>query len=416
MATETNQAGNENQIRNAAKPSLIVLAGIFCSALSLVLGLIIGISALAVNDGFQANSGLAADILFHPDLMVFGVIGGLLITEKLELMENFRIVRGIRISRPTVTFLFTGVFAASLGIFYDNNYVRFAGLALIVAASMLFLYYMTSSRNPGQPWTKRVFGASIGAMILAAIANMGFLIVGNTTITYLALLFPIIYVLAERIELGFVRGMKEKTIMIQAFIAWASVILAFFATELGGNASRIPVMYASIILVTLFVGISVRFDPAFRKGKRTGRFQSFMRFGVILSYLWLVLGLILFALQMKCGSGFLDPAAHSIALGFIGTFIVAHSPVIFPLTLKKRAIQNNVSFMPLVMLTVSNVMRVSGDLIARITALGNYLSYLSGYVILLAIIAFVYNLRRIMAAPITQGEEENKSLNGFRKI
>ncbi len=356
-------------------------------------------SALALNNGFQANYSLASGILFHPDLMIFGVIGGLLITEKLELMEKFPIVGGIPISRPTVIFLFTGVFTSSLGILAGNSILRYAGLLLVIGGSILFLLYMTSRRNPGDLWIKMIFGAAIASMALAAVGNLTFFIFDNVEATYLALLFPIIYILAERMELGFVRGMKKRILAMQTFIAWSAVILAFTAVTVPTNFSKQAAMYISIGLVISLILISMYFDPAFRKLRRRGKFQRFMRSGVITSFFWLMLGLALFVLQMATGHGYLDAATHAIALGFIGTFIVAHSPIIFPLTLKKKANQENVTFIPLIVLTMANVARVFGDLGTHYSSYGFAISYISGYLILIAIIAFIYNLKRIMASP-----------------
>ena len=380
------------------RPPLIVYIGIFCSALSLALGFLIGISALAINNGYNINTSIASGILFHPDLMVFGAVGGLLITEKLELMEKFKLVKGISISRPTVLFLFSGVFIASLGILFDSTPARYAGLILVFAGSLFFLFYMSSSRNPGDVWIKRVFAAAIASMSLTAFGNLNALITYNVELTYLALLFPIIYVLAERMELGFVRGMKQDIMKVQVFIAWLAVILAFAAVELHRTPYNQGAMFVSILLVLTLTMISVKYDPAFRRLRIHGRFQSFMRTGILLSFFWLVLGLILFVLQLILGHGFLDPATHSIALGFIGTFIFSHSPVIFPLTLKKKARQERVTFLPLVVLTVSNLMRVFGDLAAPVTSAGFVASYFSGYVLLIALVAFLYNLRRIIVS------------------
>lgn len=380
----------------AKRPPFIVYIGIFLSALSLAVGFLIGISALAINNGYNISTSIASGILFHPDLMVFGAVGGLLITEKLELMEKFPLVKGIPISRPTVFFLFSGIFIASLGILFNSSPARFAGLVLIFAGSLLFLFYMSSRRNPGDIWIKRVFAAAIASMSLTAIGNINALIVYNVELTYLALLFPIIYVLAERMELGFVRGMRQGIIKVQVLIAWLAVILAFAAAEMHVTPYSQEAMFASISLVLALTLISVRYDPAFRKLRMRGRFQAFMRAGILISFFWLVLGLILFVLQLILGQGFLDPAAHSIALGFIGTFIFAHSPVIFPLTLKKNARQERVTFLPLLVLTVANAMRVFGDLAIPLTSVGFMMSYFSGYVLIIAIVAFVYNLRRIM--------------------
>ncbi len=379
-------------------PLPIVYIGMFCSASSLFFGMLIGMSALALNNGYDASLSVASGVLFHPDLMIFGAVGGLLVTEKLELMEKFPLAKGLPISRPTVLFLFSGVFLASLGILVGSTLTRYAGLILILAGSLLFLFYMSSGRNPGDMWIKRVFAAAIASMSMAAIGNFNALIFNNVWITYLALLFPIIYVLAERMELGFVRGMKTSVMKAQAFIAWITVLLAFAAAEIHMNPYSRDMMLASIMLLFTLTMVSVRFDPAFRRLRKQGRFQYFMRYGVLLSFFWLFLGFLLFALQVIAGQGFLDAATHSIALGFIGTFIVAHSPVIFPLTLKKRARQDNVTYLPLIILTLSNVMRVFGDLVSHSNSAGFTASYLSGYILIIAIVAFIYNLRKIIVS------------------
>ena len=358
--------------------------------------MLIGISALALNNGYNANLPIASGIPFHPDLMVFGAVGGLLITEKLDLMEKFPFVKGMPISRPIVLFLFGGVFTASIGIMYGSGLIRYAGLFLIIVGYLLFLFYMSSGRNPGDKWIKRVFAASIASISLTAFANFNALIFNNVELTYIALLFPIIYILAERMELGFVRGMKPRIMKLQAFIAWVSVLLAFVSAEMHLTPYSQVAMAVSIILLSALTMISVWFDPAFRRLRRQGKFQSFMRTGVLLSFFWLFLGLFLFVLQLIVGQGYLDATTHAIALGFIGSFIVAHSPVIFPLTLKRNANQERVTFLPLIILTVSNVMRVFGDLASYVSSAGFVASYLSGYVLLIALVAFVYNLKRIM--------------------
>ena len=403
FTTATNIHGTSSNLKSHSPPA-IVFAGLACSVASLAIGLIIGLSALAGNNGFTLNQGMASDIAFHPDLMVFGVIGGLLVTEKLELMEKFTIAGKLRISRLTVLFLFSGVFIASLGILAGYGPARIAGLVLVVLTSLLFMYYMTSSRNPGMADIKKVFGAAVLALALSAAANISHFITDSTELSYLALLFPVIYVMAERMELGFVRGMKVSQIRIQAVFAWLSVILAFLSVELEFGLLPSILMGASIAFILALVLVSLAYDPTFRKLRNRSRLQSFMQKGILISYAWLFLGLALFILQIGRGHGFLDPAAHSIALGFIGTFIVAHSPIIFPLTLKKKAVQENVTLLPIVVITVATIMRIFGDLTVSILPFSNAISYASGYVIIIAILSFAYNLKRIMPASTALGE------------
>lgn len=375
--------------------SPLVPISLLFSALSLALGILFGMISLA-SDAGQSISSQAVDVItIHPDLMVFGALGGLLITEKIGIMENFLIFRSIRISRIIVPGLFSGVYLASLGIFFDNGTARYLGLALIITAAVFFGYFMTSGRNPGQGGIKWIFGAAISCIALSAFANAFALIWMNVELTYLALLFPVIYVLAERMELGFVRGMSTEAIRIQAILAWAIVILSFISVEGRNSIATFLSLYASVLLLITVILYSMVYDPAFHGRKRKGRFQSYMRAGVVTAYAWLFLGLSLFMVQFWFPYDILDPAAHAIALGFIGTFIVAHSPIIFPLVLNKEARQDRVSFAPLILINVATFLRIVGDLYPQANSVGAVIAYASGYVILVTIIAVVINLKRI---------------------
>ncbi len=381
------------------KPPLIVYAGLIGSIVSLFFGILIGLSALAGNNGFPSYTALSSDLSFHPDIMVFGVLGGLLITEKLASMEGFMLFNRFRISRPTILSLYAGVILVCLGILYGNSYARYAGLLLVMIASILFFHYLTSPKSHGRREIRWVFGAATAAIFFSAISNSEVTIPASVHLTYLVLLFPIIYILAERIELGFIRGMKNAVISLEVILAWLAVLTGFISTQFPLAQLDNIAMYLSISFLSMMIVLSIRYDPAFHKTRIRGRFETYMRTGIIVSYFWLIIGVILFAFRASGTTGILDPATHAIALGFIGTFIVSHSPIIFPLVLGKKANQNRVVFLPLIVITIANAMRVFGDLGSLISKSLSLISYLSGYILIIAVIAFIFNLRRITLSP-----------------
>jgi hypothetical protein len=376
---------------------LIVYIGLVFSALSLVIGILIGLSSLALSSGYEASSSLADDILFHPDIMIFGVIGGLLITEKLESMEKFKFLNTFKISRPIIFFLFSGTVIVSTGYLMNNPVLVDIGLIFVIISSILFLHFLTSKMGHSVAGIRWMFGASVAAIALTAIANMSSTIWMNIQLTYLALLFPIIYIVAERVELGFIRGMGRKVIGLQAALSWIIVLTAFASVEYPQYFGRSLIMGSSIIILLLMILTALRFDPSFHSSPRRGKFQTYLRTGVIVAYSWLFIGIALFAFQLTTSEDILDAATHSIALGFIGTFIIAHSPIIFPMTLKKNAVQDRVTFSPILIITIATTMRVYGDLGFGSGYILNFVSYLSGYVLIIAILAFVFNLRRIIS-------------------
>ncbi len=95
-----------------------------------------------------------------------------------------------------------------------------------------------------------------------------------------------------------------------------------------------------------------------------------------------------------------------MAHGFIGTLMVAHASVIFQITLKKKERQERVTFLPLIVLAVSNLMGPFGELAAHVSRTCFVVSYLSGYVLLIALVALVYNLRRIIVSAASAAKED----------
>ena len=80
----------------------------------LIIGFALGASKLAQQHGFTIDTALAGYIHVHPVIMVFGVVGGLLISEKLEMMGKFKILGRVPISYPIVASMISGVTILSI--------------------------------------------------------------------------------------------------------------------------------------------------------------------------------------------------------------------------------------------------------------------------------------------------------------
>ncbi len=361
----------------------------------LVVGFSIGASKLAGQHGYQLDEMLGSYISVHPALMVFGVIGGLLLAEKIEIMNKFLILGRIPISYTIVLTLLLGVLFLSLGYGIDFSILKYAGSALIALAGILFLWFMVSRRNPGNTGIKLIMGAALMALSISSIAESITSATDSSSVALLLLSFPILYILGERIELGQMRNIgnsKMRMLFISAILIpvflFVSILLQFRFID--------QVLFdGSILFLTLMVYISIKFDPLTRKLKIHGKFQSFMQLGVVSSYAWLLVGIVLYFIQVNVERGFMDPATHSIALGFIGLFIIAHSPIIFPLTLKLRVDTTRVTKLPLYAMNLAVFLRVGGDLISTGSNVGNIMAYSSIYVLILAVLLFFMNIMKI---------------------
>ena len=365
----------------------------------LIIGFALGASKLAQQHGFTIDTALAGYIHVHPVIMVFGVVGGLLISEKLEMMGKFKILGRVPISYPIVASMISGVTILSMTYYTIFQALRFIGSALIATAGLLFMWFMISRRNPGSADIKFIMGISLLALALGAISVSFKSATSSPSVALLMLSFPVIYIFGERIELGLMRGIKH-SYMLSMKISAVLIPSLLFISSILQNEIEIRLLFdLALVPMFLFVSVVSVFDPVLRIRHPRGKLQKFMGAGILSSYIWIWIGLILYIIQANVSHGYMDAATHAIALGFIGSFIIAHSPVIFPLILKIRADTSKVTFSPIVALNLAVVLRVGGDLSAMVWKYGNFLSYLSIYILILAILLFLLNIIRIRNVP-----------------
>ena len=385
---------DQSQNSSTGRYWLVILLLSF-TVVFLILGFSIGASKLSAQHSFELSTPLANLIVIHPVLMVFGVIGGLLIAEKLELMKGFTIFKSLSMAPLIVSLTIFGMLIYSTGLLVSSHLLAYAGGLVIALVGMLFMWFMVSSRSHGNKDAKIIMGSSLLALSLSAIAESYLNAINSSTVALLLLSFPIIYVLGERIELGQIRGMKSKSIRFLRSSAVAVPLMLFLGTLVNGSILSWFLFNISLILMILMGAITAINDPSIRMTRTHGNLQAFMRFGIRSSYVWLFTGLLLYAIQHDILKGFMDPATHSIAIGFLGTFIISHSPIIFPLILKIRTNTERVTRLPLYALDAAAALRVLGDILSRFFNFVNFLVFSSIWVLLLAILLFLRNIFRI---------------------
>lgn len=374
------------------RPAVLLLA---FSVVTLALGFSIGASMLSADHDFYLSSSLASLIVIHPVLMVFGVIGGLLISEKLELMRNFTIFGKLKMSLLIVPMTIAGISVYSIGLLLSVQTVSDVGALLIALVGLLFMWFMVSGRSHGNRDAKVIMGASLFSLALSSIAEAVRNAVESPVVALLLLTFPVVYVLGERIELGQMRGIGRSWISFLKASSAAAPVLLFIDTVIPGKLVEFLLFNASVMFLVSMGIISAIHDPSIRISGSRSILQEFMKFGIRSSYAWLFLGLGLYAIQYDVARGFMDAATHSIAIGFLGSFIISHSPIIFPLIIKIRANTEKVTRLPLYALDIAVVLRVGGDIAGRFFDEGNVLVFSSIWILLLAVILFVANIARI---------------------
>ncbi|MEM3676474.1 MAG: NnrS family protein [Thermoplasmataceae archaeon] len=387
--------GSKLNIYPSRERSRSVVLFLLAVASTLVAGLLIGISKLSAQNGFYLDSNLAAQIGLHPFLMVYGAIGGLLLAEKLEMMNSFKVARSLSISMLIIPSFIGGIAIFSVGFITSIAFLKFTGAVLVTISALLFMWFMVSRKIGGNNDAKFIMGAALLAFALSPVEETLHSATESPGVALLMLSFPIIYVLGERIELGQMRGIPGIWIGLMKILSVLGPVSLFIGNLVYRGIVENMLIDAGLASLSGMALISLYHDPAIRISKVNRKLQSYMRLGIRSSYAWLILGIILYALQVNVSRGFMDAATHSIALGFLGSFIISHSPVIFPLILKIRVDTEKVTKLPLYAMNASVLLRVVGDIARRVAYGYGVISFVSEWVLIIAIVLFLANIIKI---------------------
>jgi len=168
--------------------------------------------------------------------------------------------------------------------------------------------------------------------------------------------FLIITIVAERLELSrFLRPtLGSKLLFICA-------LLLFFAGAISATSSAWPnfqLLSVALIVMTLWL---IRNDIV----RHTIRQQGLTRYIAIAlfsGYAWLLTaGIIGLSFPVLSPGASYDAFSHSIFIGFVFSMIFGHAPIIFPAITKVKIPYHASFYLPLALLHISLLARVSGD-------------------------------------------------------
>ncbi|WP_047552199.1 hypothetical protein [Methylotenera sp. G11] len=168
--------------------------------------------------------------------------------------------------------------------------------------------------------------------------------------------FLVITIVGERLELSrFMRPTYGSKIL------FVLALLLFFAGASFASLGAWPdfqLLAASLILMTLWL---IRNDIVRHTIKQQG-LTRYIAAALICGYAWLlVAGIIGVSLpQLYAGSSY-DAFSHAIFVGFVFSMIFGHAPMIFPAISKLKIPYRPSFYLPLILLQVSVLLRLSGD-------------------------------------------------------
>lgn len=170
--------------------------------------------------------------------------------------------------------------------------------------------------------------------------------------------FLTLTIFGERLELS--RFLKTSR---GSKVIFSIALCLFFIGAAIATFSAVPdfqFLSAALIVMTLWL---IRNDIVRHTIKQQG-LTRFIAVALASGYLWLLAGAVigLTVPYLSYGSSY-DAYTHAIFIGFVFAMIFGHAPIIFPAIAKIKIPYQPVFYLPLALLHLSLLLRVSGDLL-----------------------------------------------------
>lgn len=362
----------------------------------LLLGITVGALRLMVLHGIVGTAWLATLYIHHGELMIFGFLAPLILTERYVGSQTLKLPAPIHLLPYTATL---GGAAKAASWLLGLPLLNVAGSVLVALAAALYLYLLhVLARHTAQAAPFRLMAVGGFMLLVSALLTLWHSPVQNMAMTLALLAFPILTILGERVELT--------RILAPALSRLAPLALVLSSVAFGLALVHVLLwrhpallLTAALCLLAMAAPLAVGERPLYRRGGPP--LKRYLARHLLVAYGWFIIGLITLAFYALAPSHSLfDAASHSLALGFVFTMILGHGPVIVPALLGRMVDAERLNPAPLVLLTAGNVLRIGGYLLREA---GIYLPWAMGWswlLTLLAIVVFGLTLKRSLAAQL----------------
>lgn len=169
--------------------------------------------------------------------------------------------------------------------------------------------------------------------------------------------FLVLTISGERLELNRVLRLSKRDQGLFKGVVGLLVVaalLSVFQHDWGARLSGVSYL--------LLFGWFLHRDIAFRNLRHPQRLTRFISISLASGFLWLGIGGFFFLVLGKTVAGpFYDAVLHSLFVGFVGSMIFGHAPIIFPALFGFTARFSKALYFPLALLHLSLILRLVGD-------------------------------------------------------
>jgi hypothetical protein len=303
---------------------------------ALLAGLWTGLARL----GLALPGGMPELVEFHGALMISGFLGTLISLERAVAIGRWWAYAAPALSTIAAVALIVDRPAFAGGAFlFAGIVLTFNSCTIVARQPALFTVILTAGAacwaGGTLVWINGAEAASVAGWWLA---------------------FLVLTVAAERLELSRVLSPPRSS---QLTFALAASLIIVGAARGEFGSKLVPFFGVGLIATTAWL---VRHDIALR----TIRLSAQPRFSaacLLAGYFWLGAAGLLLLLDPPGASAFsYDAVVHAITIGFIFSMIFGHAPIILPAVAGLRVRYSAAAYLPLVLLHLSVLLRITADL------------------------------------------------------
>lgn len=297
-------------------------------------------------------SGIGA---LHGPLMVSAFLGAVITLE-----------RAVALGQPWA--YAAPLFSAVGGLLLLTTIAPVPGALLLTLGSlgMLAIAYVMVRRQPA--WFTYTMALGAVAWFIGNIVWLGGLAFAAVALWWSA--FLVITIAGERLELS-------RLLRLPSQVEWFffGAVGLFIGGAVIDTVERGVFTNVGIYLGSRLAGLGMlalaiwllRYDIARRTVQQHG-LTRYMAWCLLLGYAWLGIGGVLRMMYADASAGpFYDAMLHAVFVGFVFSMILGHAPIIFPAVLGRPLSYSPVMYAPLILLHLSLVLRLAGDLVLGLT-------------------------------------------------
>ena len=361
--------------------------------LLMLLALAVGISKLFLLGGLITQPFLPLLLPNHGEIMVFGFLAILLATERYLGALAFPFHPIIH-SMPFL--VAAGAVIQIMGWVTNIFPLTLGGSVLLIAGFVIYIYIITSiGKRSAQPLPFRYMSLAAISLMVGSIIGIWNTPVGNLPFSMLLLGFPVLTIFGERVELTrFVAPAISSKARYGIWILAVAFALMLVQILFPLIAPRSLMLTWVLLLMVVAIPLAWGERRLMTRGDKV--LHRYLGTHLMVAYGWLLLGLLIFlAIAIKGQTvALMDAATHSLAVGFIGSMILAHAPIIMPVIIGRPLVEAKLTRLPLWLLTIGNFFRVVSAIAGETGLRRAIASGAAGGLTLLAVIMFVIFILR----------------------